>query len=62
MEFVKTLADPKTEDDINRIAKWIKNGCSTNEIYGIDEDIIYEAIKDNRVSFLGVTVKMRKEI
>jgi death-on-curing family protein len=63
VEFMKTLADPKiqgTKDDINRIARWIKNGCSKNEIYGIDEDILHEAIKNNRVSFLGVTVKMRK--
>ena len=61
---MKALADPKvegTEDDINRIARWIKNGCSKNEIYGIDEDIVYEAIKNNRISFLGVTVKMWKE-
>jgi hypothetical protein len=50
-----------SDDDINRIARWIKNGCSKNEIYGIDENIIYEAIKDQRVSFLGIPVKMRKE-
>jgi len=31
------------------------------EFYGIDEDIMYEAIKNNQVSFLGIQVKMRKE-
>lgn len=46
------------------IANWTENGCYKNEIYGIDEEIIYKELNNKHVSFLGrfgISLKMRKE-
>jgi len=76
VEFVKSLADLSvegTEDDMRRIATWIRGnpdhaieegGCVENEIFGIDEDAIYAHFNNTRVSFMGlkeISVKIRKE-
>ena len=64
VEFLKRLADRQvegTEEDIDRISEWIRNGCVKNDIYGIDEEDVYEAVKNNRVSYLGIIIKMRKD-
>jgi hypothetical protein len=45
-------------------SKWIKDGCVKNEIFGIDEDIIYKFFNNTRVSFSEpkeISVKIRKE-
>src|SRR5215469_18949638 len=66
VEFVKSIADPKvegTQDDMKRITTWIKKGCMINDIFDINENIIYDYFNNTRATFLDkdISVKIRKE-
>ena len=57
-EFVISIAGGKVKDTkkgMKIITKWMENASVKNELYGFNEDDIFQLLHDRRVSSFGMS-------